>query len=244
MARALLDLTLSLENSPPSHRSRTIHYGFDHRNRSAIALARALWLTGNAEQALRLAKQAVADATCLDHAVTRCIALLWSFSVHLWAGELDDAERTLVVFAECAEVNALGPYIAAVAGLRGELAIARAGASPELGALEESLSRLRAARYELLTTPFSLALVRGLMSGGRSAEARDLLETTIERCEASGERLLLPELLRAKAEIAQHDEQDGDAAKANLRHARALAREQGAVAWERRCLADLGVVER
>ena len=49
-------LELSLQMSPPSARGRTIHYGFDHRNRSGIALARTLWLSGDAEQAGRLAR--------------------------------------------------------------------------------------------------------------------------------------------------------------------------------------------
>lgn len=239
-ARARADLALSLEKSAPSQRSRTIHYGFDHRNRSAIALARTLWLTGDADQALRLARQTVADAASLDHAVTRCIALLWSMSVHLWAGELDEAERAAAAFAECAEVNALGPYIAAAGGLRAELAVARGRAGDALGALEESLSRLRAARYELLTTPFSLALARGLMLDGRWDEARDLLDATIGRCNANGERLLVPELLRAKAELAKLRQENG-AAETLLEQAIALAREQAAVAWERRCSTTLAV---
>jgi predicted ATPase/DNA-binding winged helix-turn-helix (wHTH) protein len=239
-ARARADLTLSLEKSARSQRSRTAHYGFDHRNRSAIALARALWLMGHTEQALRLAKQTVADADDLDHAVTRCIAMLWSFSVHLWAGDLAEAERVLTVFAECAEANALGPYIAAVGGLRGELEVEHGRAGDALGALEESLSRLRAARYELLTTPFSLALARGLMLDGRLHEARDLLEVTIRRCNTNGERLLIPELLRAKAAISKMHQENG-AAETILWQAIALAREQAAIAWESRCSTALAV---
>lgn len=242
-SRARRELELSLEKSAPSQRSRTIHYGFDHRNRSAIALARALWLTGHSEQALRLAKQTVADADCLDHAVTRCIALLWSFSVHLWAGDVAEAERALATFADCAEVNALGPYIAAAGGLRAELEIERGRGRAVLGALEESLSRLRAARYELLTTPFSLALARGLILEQRLQEAHDLLGSAIGRCEANGERILVPELLRAKAAIASERDEDGSSAEAILQRSIALAREQGAIAWERRSSTDLASLQ-
>lgn len=237
--RARRELELSLKNSAPSQRNRTIHYGFDHRNRTTIALARALWLTGDADQALHMAKQTVSEADCLDHAVTRCIALVWSFSVHLWADDLEEAEQALIAFADCADTNALGPYIAAAGGLRGELAVARGQAGAALGLLEGSLSRLRAARYELLTTPFSLALARGLILAGRWSEARDLLIAAAERCEANGECVLVPELLRTQATIMNQAHRDRSAAEDALQRAISLAREQGAIAWERRSSAAL-----
>jgi len=240
-ARARQALETSLEKSAPSHRSRTIHYGFDHRNRSGIGLARALWLTGRSDQALRVARQTVREAASLDHPVTHCIALIWSFSVHLWTGELDQAEKGLEAFAQCAEVNALGPYIAAVGGLRGELEIERGRSGDALGALEESLSRLRSSHYELLTTPFSLALSRGLILEGRFQEARDLVDATIDRCEANGERFAIPELLRVKADIARTS-QDFAASETLLTDALALSRKQGALAWELRAAIDLAAL--
>lgn len=236
-------LELSLENSPPSERSRTIHYGFDHRNRSAIALSRALWLTGEADQGLRLAKQTVVEAGSLDHAVTRCIALLWSFSVHLWAGEYQEAEHALASFSDCAHVNALGPYIAAAGGLAGELKVEQGETGDALDALEESLSKLRATRYELLTTPFSLSLARGLITEGRLKEGRDLLRTTLDRCEANGERVLVAELLRTQARLDGLEAGKTEFAISTLRRSIVLAHEQGAKAWERQSLADLAVLE-
>lgn len=235
--RARRELALSLQKSPPSARSRTIHYGFDHRNRSGIALARTLWLSGDSAQAGRLARQSVREAAGLDHPVTHCIALIWSLSVFLWMEDLAAAEDDLAAFTECAEVNALGPYIAAASGFRGELAIQRGRTGEALGAVEESLARLRAARYELLTTPFSIALARGLMLDARTDEARDLVDAILARCEANGERFAMPELLRLKAAILADD--DRDAGLALLREALALAREQGAMAWALKIAIDL-----
>jgi predicted ATPase/DNA-binding winged helix-turn-helix (wHTH) protein len=234
--RARRELELALEKSPPSQRSRTIRYGFDHRNRSGIALARALWLTGHSAQAGAVARRTVREAAQLDHPVTLCIALIWSLDVYLWMDELDAAQEALGTFTECAEINAFGPYIAAASGFRGELAIRRGVAGEALAAVETSLSRLRATRYELLTTSFSLAQVRGLMQSARHDEARDLIEATILRCKDNGERFALPELLRVKAQLL-----DGDlaAGRALLEEARDLAREQGSRAWELRIAADL-----
>ncbi|MCB4859657.1 winged helix-turn-helix domain-containing protein [Sphingobium sp. PNB] len=236
--RARRELELSLQNSPPSDRARTVRYGFDHRNRSAIALARTLWLSGHAERAGQVARDAVREAAQLEHPVTLCIALIWALSVYTWMGDLDAAEEALDAFKTCAEVNALGPYVAAAGGFRGELAILRGDPSTALGALEESLSRLRAARYELLTTTFSLSLTRGLMLGDRFREAHDLVDATIARCEANGERFTSPDLLRAKAEI-QRREGNVEASEGTLEDALLLAREQGAKAWELRAAVDL-----
>ncbi len=233
-------LELSLQMSPPSTRGRTIHYGFDHRNRSGIALARTLWLSGDAGQAGRLARQFVREAARLDHPLTHCIALIWSLSVFLWMEDFTAAEADLAAFTECAKVNALGPYIAAAAGFRGELDIQRGRTGDALGAVEESLSRLRAARYELLTTPFSIALAHGLLAESRADEALALVDATLARCEANGERFAVPELLRLKARIARTSGME-DASDALLEEALALSLEQGARAWELKVAADRSI---
>ncbi|TCM15758.1 putative ATPase [Novosphingobium sp. PhB165] len=235
--RARRDLERALENSPQSQRNLTIAYGFDHRNRSGIALARVLWLAGESDAAQHLAEQTVAEAAALDHPVTHCIALIWSLSVHLWMGDVARAEQALRTFRDCAQVDALGPYIAAAQGFGGELAIEHGRYAEAVEALEESLSQLRGARYELLATPFSIALARGLAAEGRLADARRAVETTIARCTASGERIALPELLRIKAAIAGAGGATEDALAA-LEQAGAVARQQGARAWEMRVAAD------
>jgi predicted ATPase len=240
--RARRDLERSLHHSPPSERSRTIHYGFDHRNRSGIGLARALWLSGYAEEADRVARRTVAEAGRLDHPVTRCIALIWSLTVHLWMGDLDTAEDELRAFAQCAEVNAFAPYIAAAVGLRAELAIERGCGAPEaVDALRDSLSKLRAARYDLQTTTFSIALARGLILAGRDREALAVIDETMARCEANDERFAMPELLRINAQILNRVG-DHVAAEAMLEQAIGLARQQGARAWALRGAIDLAAL--
>lgn len=235
--RARRELELSLEKSAPSQRSRTIVYGFDHRNRSTIALARTLWLCGDAEGARDLAGRAVREAAALDHPVTHCIALIWSISLHLWMAEWNRAESALGTFSECAQINALGPYIAVAQGFRGELAIEQGRYAEAVAALEESRSLLHAARYELLTTPFAIALARGLVADGRSEAARRIVDSSIARCTGSGELILLPELLRVKAAIRAAAGMGEDAAEV-LDEAFAVAQRQGAPAWEARIAMD------
>ncbi|HEY0683314.1 MAG TPA: winged helix-turn-helix domain-containing protein [Steroidobacter sp.] len=238
--RARRDLELSLRRSLPSLRGRTICYGFDHRNRSTIALARTLWLQGYADQAKRVAEQAVQEASGLDHPITHCIALIWSHSVHLWRGDLPHAQAGLETFSNYAEVNAFGPYIAASDGFRGQLSIQRGEPDNALDLIEDSLTRLHAARYDLLTSTFEIARAEGLILLGRYQEAIERVSATIERCRANGELYQLPELLRAKANALRCIGPDhADEAERDLQEALECSRNQGARGWELRAAMDL-----
>lgn len=238
--RARRELETSLRLSLPSERGRTIYYGFDHRNRSEIALARTLWLQGYADQARRVAEQTLREAGGLEQPVTHCIALIWTLSIHLWAGDYQKAEANLDAFVRLAEVNAFGPYIAAAGGFRGELAIQQGRADEALSWVEESLARLHAARYELLTTSFAIALTQGLVASRRYDEALDLVGSTIAACERSGELLAMPELLRIKAGILEevHGPTGGEI-ESLLLAALDLSRRQGAASWELRIASNL-----
>lgn len=237
-AQARRELDLSLRTSVHSDRSRTSHYGFDHRNRSGIALARTLWLQGHAEQAKRLAADTVRSAAALGSPATHCIALIWALSVDLWTGDLENAEADLESFARCAEVNAFGPYVAASGGFRGKLAVEKGNAREALEWIEESLARLHAARYELLTTSFRMALTQGLAQCGRHQEALELVNATIDRCDGNGELFAMPELLRIKASIVD-SLAGGDEVEALLLDSLAWSRRQDAPAWELRTAIDL-----
>lgn len=234
------ELELSLRQSVPSDRGRTIYYGFDHRNRSGIALARTLWLQGYADQARRVAGQTVQEAASLEHPVTHCIALIWTLSVYIWTGDHEKAEASLRTFAGSAEVNALGPYVAASGGFRGELAVQQERPQEALGWIEESIARLRSARYELLTTSFSIALTQGLVLEGRFGEALELVNATIDRCNRNGELFAMPELLRIKAQVLRSAAGNSTSEiETLLLDSLACGRRQGARSWELRSAIDL-----
>ncbi|WP_206240296.1 ATP-binding protein [Novosphingobium terrae] len=226
--QARKDLQLSLAVCPVLSRNRMLYYGFDHRNRSTIGLARSLWLSGHAERAIAMSQQAVDLAIRLDQPVTLCIALIWQFALHLWRDDLDAAEEALASFAECAQTNALGPYIIAAEGFHADLAIRHGKGGPAIEAVEQSLAQLRATRYELLTTNFSMVQARGLLLDKRWREAATLIDDTMARCTSIGEGFAMPELLGLKARIA---EASGQEPIPILEQALALSQEQGAEAW-------------
>jgi len=245
LARERLERAVRL--SLPSERWRTIHYGFDHRNRSIIALARTFWLLGHADRARRLAEEAVREAERLDHPTTHCIALIWALPIHIATGDLARAAATLDSFEAAARRNAFAPYVAAVGGLRGNQALRKGDWRAALDGVGESLTQLQALRYDLLTTSFSSTLTLALMQGGRRAEALELIDATIARCAANGEHIYTPNLLRIKAAILVKKEggrpECGQAecgqALALLEEALAWSRRQGALAWELWIMLDL-----
>lgn len=91
-----------------------------------------------------------------------------------------------------------------------------------------------------MTTPFSIALARGLILSTRYHEARELIDTTIALCNRIGERFAMPELLRMKAKLMHLiDGNVSTTGEGLLNEAMTLAREQGSRGWELRISADL-----
>jgi predicted ATPase/DNA-binding winged helix-turn-helix (wHTH) protein len=237
------ELELSLRNSLPSERSSTIHYGFDHRNRTGLGLARTLWLMGYADQAREWAEQVEAEAAALDHSITYCIALIWTLCIYVWTGDLDKAAERIDTFAGIAHANAFGPYIAAAMGIRAAIAIRAGEPGDAVTMLEESLARLQGMRYELLTTSFEISLVEGLILAGRHEQALAQVDRTIAHCRISADAFALPELLRIKAGILKTlSPTDYARVEITLTESLDLARKQGARAWALRTSMDLAAL--
>jgi len=234
------ELEKSLRHSLPSERSSTVHYGFDHRNRTGLALARTLWLLGFPDQARQWAEQVEAEAAALDHSVTYCIALVWTLCIYIWTGDLDKAAASLDTFSKIAEANALAPYVAATLGVQGAIAIRAGQPGNAVALLEESLARLQGMRYELLTTSFEMSLIEGLVLNGQHEKALGQAERTIHHCRQSGDAYALPELLRIKANILRTLEPANPVVTENmLMESITLSRQQGARSWELRTSMDL-----
>lgn len=238
-ARACDELQTALRNSLPSERSRTIYYGFDHRNRTFIALARALWLRGYPDQARRWVEQAHKEASALDHPVTRCIALIWALNVYTWTGDLDKAHANVTLLSQLAESNLFRPYMAAIKGFRGVIAIEEGRAEEAVAWLTESLASLKSMRYELLTTSFEVSIVEGLLMCGRHGEALALVNATMDRSTRCGDIFAMPELLRLKASVTAAMGGGDRAVEALLRESLNLSERQDSRAWSLRATIDL-----
>ncbi|AMA60669.1 ATP-binding protein [Bradyrhizobium sp. CCGE-LA001] len=229
-------------HGPGTERISTV-YGFDHRNRAGISLAREYWLQGRPADARQLARQTVAEAAQMDHPITLCIALIWAVSIDLWDGDLDGAEESIDRFIALAEARSMGPYLAVGRGVKGELAIRRGEAADGVETIKSCLRELHDSGYELLTTTFNIAMVQGLLALGQTEQSACLIDDAIRLVERSGDHLYMPELLRMKGRVLLLLPEPGaDQAEARFMQSLDLSRRQGAKAWEMRAAIDLAAL--
>ena len=240
---ARAELEAALRHRPGPQRTGTVSLGFENRSLAGSGLARTLWLQGYPAQALERTRQTVRDAASTDHPVTLSIALLWAVSVFLWTGDLQSAEEHMDWFASRAESYSLGPYLAVGRGFKGELAIRRGDAQAGVASLQGALEDLHAVRFELLTTPFNIALAEGFVAVGRFADGMALIDGTIQLVEANGDLSYMPELLRVKGGLLLSMPQPGGSdAETYFLQSLDWSRRQGALAWELRTAVDLAAL--
>jgi predicted ATPase len=207
--------------------------GFDPRIVALVRLARALWLRGFSDQALRLVQKAIGEAARRDHPVSICLSLVHASTLLLWTGDLPGASDLIEQLIVQAGRYSLEPYRALGIALKGEFAIARQESEAGLDLLRSALETLRAQQYDVLLPSFIGALAEGLRQTGQFEEALFAIDGAIARAKNSGVELDLSELLRIKSQIlaAQHDR---ESAMNCLTEAVTVARAQSALAWELR----------
>jgi predicted ATPase/DNA-binding winged helix-turn-helix (wHTH) protein len=235
-----VEIEAGLRHAAGTERTHTVYLGFDWPSWGALPVARNLWLQGHPDQAVERTFQAITDAERVGHPVTLTMVLHWAASVFLWVGDLANAENHIDRFIARAETHSLGPYLVVGRALRAELAIRNGTAEQAINELRSCLEQLHAARYELLTTAFKIALVQGLAALGRFTEGLDLVDEAIKRIETTGEASFIPELLRLKAGLllSNSPSNAGDA-EFHWLQSLEVSRRQGARAWELRTATDL-----
>jgi predicted ATPase/DNA-binding winged helix-turn-helix (wHTH) protein len=208
-------------------------FGFDQRIRVLVNLARALWLRGFSDQAIRIARSTIGEAASRNHPVSVCFSLAYASMSFLWTGDLPEASELIEQLIVHAGQYSLEPYRALGVALKGDLAIARDEPEAGLDLLRTALGILRAQQYNLVIMLFTGALAEGLRKCGQFEEALVTVNGGIARAKNSGMQWDLSELLRIKSQIlaARHDR---ESAVSCLTEAIAVARAQSALAWELR----------
>ena len=240
IAGARVELEAAQHRAPSTQQANAIYLGFDGHDLAGVFLARTLWLQGYADQARSRAHGTIKDAAGTDHPVTLSITLIWAISLFLWMGDLETSDELLRWFISRAESQSLGPYLSVGRGYKGLLAVRRGAAKEGVESLQGALAELHAARYELLTTMFSISTAQGLAAIGRSAEGVAVVDEAIRTVEENGDVSYMAELLRVKAivllSIAQPSYEDVESC---LMRSLEWSRGQGALAWELRTAVDL-----
>jgi predicted ATPase len=229
-----LNAALEIGRSPAS---RAVFFGFDHHHWAEIALVSTRWMRGYTEETRRAIDQAFKDAEAMHHPVAWAIVLN-AVAVLLWVGDLDVAERRLDWFISRARSSSFTPYFHIGHAFKGELAIRRGDFDAGVEAIQDHLSKLHEARYELFTTRLQIVLAGGLASSDRVPAALTLLAAVEQTIDMSGYLTYLPELLRVKGAILLSCQQAVEAESSFFRSLE-VSRTHGSRVWELKTAVDL-----
>lgn len=202
---------------------------------------------GRPEEGRRLAGAAVAEAEALGHPLTLAATL---DRAAMAAGLLGRATEQAAMAQRLIEVGKIQCFPAYV--WKGELAqawaeaeTAQADAGGGLAVAEARIARMRAALEALhdngdqeCGSLFSAVLAGPLAQVGRQAEAEDLLLGALARVERTGERCFECEIRRCYAAVLLRSDRVAEA-RAMLKTAITMAREQEAPWWELLATRDL-----
>lgn len=180
---------------------RVAFFGYDHEIRALMALARCYWLIGFPDHAATTARRAIDVATKRDHPFNLCMTLIFTATVFLWRGDLDEAEQLIRRLIAHAARHSLGPCHTVGLALSGELSVARGNPSEGVALLRRAVEVLQAAKHRALIPAFHVALAEGLMKTGKVDEAAAVVDAGLVLSKAFGETLNVPELLRVRAEV-------------------------------------------
>jgi predicted ATPase/DNA-binding winged helix-turn-helix (wHTH) protein len=218
-------------------------FGYDHRVRGLIVLARVSWLRGLPDRAAIVSTQAISEAERRNHPVTLCIALIYTATVAIWSRDFETATQRIDRLITHAQQHALAPYKAVGLALRGEVEVACGQTLSGVVLLRDALAILNTEQHHILTTPLLRALAEGLGACGQAPEAITTIDDALARVEASGDAYQLPDLLRARGEILANCAQPNVArAEDALRQSVACARQQAALGWELRAAVPLATL--
>ena len=233
---------------PPRTRSHTTRFQYDQKITGRITLARALWVRGFPEQALRVTEENVTEALALGHVLTLTHALSdGGCPIALHVGDLGLADRYTAMLHRYTTDHALDVWRTYADGFRGQIMIRedafirgdefRAG----MAKLHAALDMLERGGFVLLRVPFLSALAEAFLTDGRHAAALATVDRALGHCEAAGERWALAELYRVRGEILLAESKAGAAANAErqFRLAVTVSRQQKALSWEIRAATSL-----
>ena len=205
-----------------------------------ITLARTLWLRGQPDKAVAMARQVIEDESLLKHPVDKCVVLLLCVPIFVWRGEWSESERLVERLTEHVERYSLVSHRGVAMALRGELLVKTGRPQDGCALLKAAESTLRTARNGSHAIYVAGALAEGLDAIGSHDEALVTVESAIEEAKRLGGERFLPELLRHKAGLLTSLAPiDVLAVDATLSSAIEIAREQGALAWELRATTAL-----
>jgi DNA-binding winged helix-turn-helix (wHTH) protein len=234
-ARSQLEAALKL-HSGEGVRLASTQFVQDPGVEAASALAVVCWIAGEPRRARELSRHAAELAAANRHSLSEITALSAGAILHALALEFDTVyELTQRLYAVIAE-HSLPAGLSDFAWLHGRALVAR-------GRIEEGLSEMRAGAQSADEIGMRFGLcgyythyAAACLQAGLAEEARMAVDEGISLADSLGGHLVLPGLLRQRAEMLAK-EGDEASATASLQRAIATARTNGAAYFELLALA-------
>jgi predicted ATPase/DNA-binding winged helix-turn-helix (wHTH) protein len=231
----------------PPQRSDAVRFQFDQRVTARITLARALWLQGFADQAMRDVESNIEHALSINHTLSLCNALAQAACpIALLAGDLPAAERFIAMLLHLAERHALDVWHAYGRCFKGDLLLRRGDVDGGLQLLRAAVDELREARFVQYHTAFLDALARGFAAAGRVAPGLAAIDEALAQSERNEERWCVAELLRIKGDLVllEGGRKAVPVAEDLFAESLAWARRQAVLSWELRTSISLARLQR
>jgi predicted ATPase/DNA-binding winged helix-turn-helix (wHTH) protein len=227
--------------------SDVVRFQFDQSTTANITMARALWLEGSADQAMRTVKDSIDRALSINHTLSLCNALAQAACpVAFLVGDLSVAEWYTTMLIDRAERHALEVWRIYGKCFRGQLLIGRGDLEGGLRLLEPAVDDLRRAGFAQYLTPFLVALADAFARSGRIPRGLDAIEEAFGRSQQNQERWCFAEILRVKGDLILRTGGPQSAEKAEDHFLQSIdsARQQQTPSWELRTAMSLAELWR
>ena len=228
----------------PGDRIGVIYYHSDDHASARAMLARALWMQGFTERALKEAHASLEQLHGADHQLLLCRTLYYGICrIAPMIGELATADREITRLIDVA--TGLNAHFWETAGrfLKGKLLVERGEFAQGLLILRDAFETCSQTGWRLSYPEFKGALALACAGLGRLDEALGALEDAVASAGEgeNGQVWYVPELLRIKGEVLllQAPDGTGQAAEDCFIQADQMAREQDALFWELRIALSL-----
>jgi DNA-binding winged helix-turn-helix (wHTH) protein/tetratricopeptide (TPR) repeat protein len=198
-----------------------------------------LWLIGRPDAAAASARAAVACARAQPNPINLAMALFLAAHVHLWRGDLDETVAHVDEGRALAREHGFGLWLAGLAGIGGELHLARNDPTAAVGDLQRSLDDFRRIGVIVYVPAILRALADAMLRLGRLPEALAAADEGLTLVRTTLSRWHAPELWRVRGEILAASGHSADAIEACFAHGIETARAQRGRALELRTTAAL-----
>ncbi|GAA0541108.1 putative ATPase/DNA-binding winged helix-turn-helix (wHTH) protein [Rhizomicrobium palustre] len=231
--KALAHLERSLTYyDKPAVPGANVRFLLDQKLLSQGALASVQWLCGQADRSWELIRKAMESALAEPHAFTLCNLLAhYACPLGLFTGNLDAALRYTALLLEQTDSHGLEVWRRWALAFEALLGLHKNFTPEGFAAYEQAMGNLPPnnahPRYKVLLWSYGWAMGRA----GASDKAIRLLDGMRADLQGNGELWCVPEVMRMKADVLT-GLGNSLAAEALLEEAMALARKQGALAWE------------